>query len=97
MGDGQFDGGGSVTWAVRNSDGEYLKCARTEAFGKDRDPKGDGAMFRVLVNGQLAVLVPVAGARIQIQWGPDATKPIKKKVAVRRTAAAKKTKPARDK
>ena len=90
MGDGQFDGGGSVTWVVRNSDGEYGKGSKAGAEGKDRDPKGEGAMFRVLVNGELAALVPVIGTSIQVQWGPDAATPLKK-TAAPRTAKARTT------
>lgn len=89
MGDGEFDGGGSVTWVVRNSDGEYGRGNKTACEGKDRDPKGEGAMFRVLINGELAALTPVIGTRIQVQWGPDAEAPIKKTAARRATASRK--------
>ncbi|HLG55659.1 MAG TPA: hypothetical protein VI485_10030 [Vicinamibacterales bacterium] len=69
MGEGNFSGGGSVTWEVKNSDGEYGGGDKSKVTGKDKDPKEEGAMFRVTVNGQLAALVPVKGTTIKVDWG----------------------------
>ena len=68
MGDGEFVGGGSVTWKVVNSDGESGGGDKNQVQGKDRDPKGPGGMFRVTVNGEVAVLVPVDGTTIKVNW-----------------------------
>jgi hypothetical protein len=68
MGDGEFVGGGSVTWTVTNSDGESGGGDKEKVHGKDRDPKGPGGMFRVTVNGELAVMVPVRGTTIKVNW-----------------------------
>ena len=65
MGDGEFVGGGSVTWTVTNSDGESGGGDKEKVHGKDKDPKGPGGMFRVTVNGELAVMVPLL---IGIVW-----------------------------
>ena len=41
---------------------------KEKVHGKDRDPKGPGGMFRVTVNGELAVMVPVRGTTIKVNW-----------------------------
>lgn len=69
MGDGEFVGGGSVTWTVNNSDGESGGGNKDKVTGKDRDPKSPAGMFRVTVNGDLAVEVPVKGTTIKVHWG----------------------------
>jgi hypothetical protein len=68
MGDGEFVGGGSVTWTVTNSDGESGSGDKNRAHGKDKDPKGEGGMFEVTVNGELAVRVPVRNTTIKVNW-----------------------------
>ena len=68
MGDAMFVGGGSVTWEINNSDGDSGGGDKNKCKGKDKDPRGPGGTFRVLVNGELAALVPVNGTRIQVTW-----------------------------
>jgi hypothetical protein len=68
MGEAEFEGGGSVRWSVTNSDGESGGGDKNGVSGKDRDPKGPGGIFRVTVNDELAVMIPVKGATIKVNW-----------------------------
>ena len=45
MGDAEFDGGGSVTWEVKNSDGESGGGNKDKCKGKDKDPRLTMAAF----------------------------------------------------
>ena len=68
MGDGEFQGGGSVTWTITNSDGESGEGDKNKAHGRDRDPKRDDGMFTVTVNGRVVATEPVKGTRIKVSW-----------------------------
>jgi hypothetical protein len=68
MGDGEFVGGGSVTWTITNSDGESGGGDKNRSHGKDKDPKRDDGMFTVTVNGNVAVRVPVKNTTIKVNW-----------------------------
>ncbi len=68
MGDGEFQGGGSVTWTITNTDGESGEGDRNRAQGKDRDPKRDDGVFTVTVNGRVVATEPVKGTRITVSW-----------------------------
>jgi hypothetical protein len=76
MGDGEFVGGGSVRWRVRNSISFLSLCSPKGARGKDLDPKDDDGMFRVIVNGKVVAQAPVHRTKVQVQWGRDALKPL---------------------
>ena len=52
MGDAEFAGGGSVTWAINHSDGESYKGHKHGAQGKDRCPTTESGMFVITVTGQ---------------------------------------------
>ena len=68
MGDGQFDGGGSVNWQVNNSDGENGGGNKDKCTGKDRDPKDPNARFKVYLNGRLQFDAPVTTSSIKVEW-----------------------------
>ena len=68
MGDGQFDGGGSVDWQVNNSDGETGGGNKDKCNGRDKDPKDPNARFRVWLNGALQFEAPVKGSKIKVEW-----------------------------
>ena len=68
MGEGNFSGGGSVTWEVVNSDGESGGGDKEKCAGKDRDPKDPNARFRVWLNGQMQFEAPVRNNSIKVQW-----------------------------
>jgi hypothetical protein len=73
MGEGNFSGGGSVSWEVINSDGESGGGDEKKCKGKDRDPKGDDGSFAVFANGSLKfVLSATNGNAIRVVWGPEA-------------------------
>ena len=73
MGDAQFDGGGSVSWEVVNSDGESGGGNKNKCKGKDKDPKGEDGSFAVIANGSLMFTLPATkGNTIKILWGPSA-------------------------
>jgi hypothetical protein len=74
MGDAEFEGGGSVTWAVTNSDGESGGGNKNKCTGKDKDPKGVDGSFAVIANGKLMFMLPATnGNAIQVLWGPDSS------------------------
>jgi hypothetical protein len=79
MGDGQFEGGGSVKWEVTNSDGEYGGGDKEKCKGKDKDPKHSDGKFRVLLNGQLQFEVPVEKNTIRVEWDSDSSEAAKSK------------------
>jgi hypothetical protein len=68
MGDGQFDGGGSVKWQVTHSDGDTGSGNKDKCNGRDKDPKDPNARFRVWLNGTLQFEAPVNGSSIKIEW-----------------------------
>jgi hypothetical protein len=68
MGDGQFDGGGSVDWQVNNSDGETGGGNKDKCNGRDKDPKDPNARFRVWLNGALQFEALVKGSKIKVEW-----------------------------
>jgi hypothetical protein len=70
VGDANFSGGGSVTWEVSNSDGESGGGDRNRCSGRDRDPKGPGGVFRVIVNGETVAQVPVNNSTVRVTWTP---------------------------
>jgi hypothetical protein len=68
MGDGEFQGGGSVKWAINNEDDDPGGGKR-EHKGKDKLPKGTGGMFSVKVNGvRLVPDFPVDGNTVRVEW-----------------------------
>ena len=74
MGDAEFAGGGSVSWAVTNSDGETGGGDKYKCKGKDKDPKGVDGSFAVIANGKLMFTLPATkGNAIQVLWGPDSS------------------------
>jgi len=94
MGDAEFEGGGSVTWAVTNSDGETGGGDKYKCKGKDKDPKGVDGSFAVIANGKLMFTLPATkGNAIQVLWGPDSsvTQSASPATSARATAAKKKT------
>jgi len=68
MGDGEFSGGGSVTWSVTNTDGESGGGDKSRCSGKDRDPKDPEAKFKVLLNGKVQFEAPVRNNAIKVEW-----------------------------
>jgi hypothetical protein len=68
MGDGEFVGGGSVSWQVNNSDGETGGGDRNRCNGRDRDPKDPNARFKVYLNGNLQFETPVNRNTIKVEW-----------------------------
>lgn len=68
MGEGEFVGGGSVTWTVTNTDGESGGGDKNKVHGKDRDPKDAEARFEVTVNGQVVATPLVKGTTIKVNW-----------------------------
>ena len=67
MGDAEFAGGGSVSWEVKNSDGESGGGDKYKCKGKDKDPKGDNGSFAVIANGRLMFTLPATrGNAIQV-------------------------------
>jgi hypothetical protein len=94
MGDAEFEGGGSVTWEVTNSDGESGGGDKYKCKGKDKDPKGVDGSFAVIANGKLMFTLPATkGNAIQVLWGPDSsvTTSARPTTSARATAAKKKT------
>ena len=94
MGDAEFDGGGSVTWEVTNSDGESGGGDKYKCKGKDKDPKGVDGSFAVIANGKLMFTLPATkGNAIRVLWGPDSsvTQSASSATSARATAAKKKT------
>jgi len=92
MGDAEFEGGGSVTWAVTNSDGETGGGNKNKCAGKDKDPKGADGSFAVIANGKLMFTLPATkGNAIQILWGPDSSATTSASARATATAAKKKT------
>ena len=71
MGNGNFGGGGSVTWEVVNSDGESGGGNKNKCNGKDKDPKVADGWFVVLVNGEPRLVEPTESTTIQVVWGPE--------------------------
>jgi hypothetical protein len=69
MGDAEFAGGGSVTWAINHSDGESCKGQKHGAQGKDRCPRTESGMFVITVTGQEPIIVPVNGTTVRVIWG----------------------------
>lgn len=65
MGYGEYDGGGSVRWKVKHSNGV--------GGGSGRDPVDTtGQSFSIYVNGELIKTVPItANDDILIIWTPD--------------------------
>ena len=98
MGDAEFAGGGSVTWAINHSDGESYKGHKHGAQGKDRCPTTESGMFVITVTGQEPIIVPVNGTTVRVIWGdvsengvvstPATTKAAKRKRAKAKTATA---------
>ena len=72
MGDGQFEGGGSVQWAINNKDDNGVGGPKQHK-GKDKFPaRGEGGMFSVKVNGvRLIPDFPVDGNKVTVEWTPD--------------------------
>jgi hypothetical protein len=72
MGDAEFAGGGSVSWEVKNSDGESGGGDKSKCKGKDKDPKGVDGSFAVTANGKLMFTLPATkGNVVKVLWGPD--------------------------
>ena len=69
MGDAEFAGGGSVTWAINHSDGESCKGHKHGAKGKDKSPKTESGLFVITVTGQEPIIVPVNGTTVRVLWG----------------------------
>ena len=98
MGDAEFAGGGSVTWAINHSDGESCKGHKHGAQGKDRCPRTESGMFVITVTGQEPIIVPVNGTTVRVIWGDVSengevstaatTKAAKRKRAKAKTATA---------
>jgi hypothetical protein len=98
MGDGQFIGGGSVKWEVKNSDGDSGSGSKHGAKGRDKDPKGSDANFTVTITGIPSITVPVKGTTISVSWPGSvglATRVAARKKATTRVAARKKVKQGR--
>ena len=69
MGQGEFGGGGSVEWEVRNGNGHSGGGNKHVCKGKDNDPApGSGGKFTVFVNGVQLAQVPVDGGKVVITW-----------------------------
>jgi hypothetical protein len=68
MGEGEFQGGGSVDWHVTNTDGESGGGDRNKCNGKDKDPKDPNARFRVTLNGRVQFEAPVRNSTIKVEW-----------------------------
>jgi hypothetical protein len=69
MGDAEFAGGGSVTWAINHSDSESCNKHKNGAKGKDRCPRTESGMFVITVTGQEPIIVPVKGTTVRVVWG----------------------------
>ena len=73
MGSGEFDGGSSVKWWVKHTDGDSGQGDHKGGSGKDKDPKNEG-VFTVTVTGTNLrnpidpIVVPVKGNKISIVW-----------------------------
>ncbi len=74
MGDGQFEGGGSVGWEINNKEDEGGGGPKKHK-GKDKLPaRGSAGMFSVKVNGvRIVPDFPVDGNKIKVEWTPDIT------------------------
>ena len=94
MGDAEFAGGGSVTWAINHSDGESCKGHKHGANGKDKAPKTESGLFVITVTGQEPIIVPVNGTTVRVVWGDVTNNGVayaapKAKAAKRKTAKPK--------
>ena len=69
MGDAEFAGGGSVTWAINHSDGESCKGHKHGAKGKDKCPRTESGLFVITITGQEPIIVPVKGTTVRVVWG----------------------------
>ena len=69
MGDGEFQGGGSVEWAINNKEDDDTG-GQKQHKGKDKNPPArSGGTFSVYVNGvKIVPDFPVDGNRIKVEW-----------------------------
>jgi hypothetical protein len=95
MGDAQFDGGGSVTWAINHSDGESCRGHKHGAHGKDKCPRTETGLFVVTVTGQEPIIVPVNGTSVRVVWGDLSDSSVASAAKALKTTKATKAKKAK--
>jgi hypothetical protein len=67
---GEFSGGGSVKWEIKNGDGDSGSGNKDGAKGRDKDPK-NGGFFRVLINGNVVNTYRCDGTTIRVEWSEE--------------------------